>query len=216
MAKTKSYRPISHTPIKGISTNTIQCNPEMFAMWLNDMAELLNYTNEISVGLHNEFLEVRKKLDCALVDIKELKELLSDENKNKNRHEARISFLERQLAGSGGMITVVEGKLDNLLNRLPGALADLPEDWQFAGGSPAVISKFMGNSDGSFKEVQDNLAGIMSLLPKNLTELKAIDGWKLVGGVKRDYMTDTMRRVDDDNIYHMIMALDNKKQDKEV
>lgn len=194
----KNTKPISFTPLSGIDSNTIECNPQMFAMWLNDLVETFNYVHEILVGLHNENLETRRRLDCMAVDLEELKKEVHGEGKGLAQYESRIQFLERQLNGSSGMMSVVEAKVDDIINRLPGAIADLPADWRFAGGD--------------ITSLYDKVDGIVSLLPADLTNLKEKEGWKLTGG-KLASAPDWMTKPNPNSldIYSFFDLMDKKK-----
>ena len=177
----KSTKPISFTPLSGIDSNTIECNPQMFAMWLNDLVETFNYVHEILVGLHNENLETRRRLDCMAVDLEALKKEVHGEGKGIAQYESRIQFLERQLNGSSGMMSVVEAKVDDIINRLPGAIADLPADWRFAGGSPEVIDEIVKGTKGGFSDVKKKVEWLYGRLPFANPD-QAPSTWKFVGG----------------------------------
>lgn len=136
-----SQRPLSATPLKGITTDTIKCNPEMFAMWLNDMVEVLNYTNKVAIDLYNENLETRKKVECAMIEINKIKQDITNNIQTVQTYEDRLAFIERQIGGSGGMMTVIEDKVNFLQDLIPMPIADIPKDWKLAGGSITKLNE---------------------------------------------------------------------------
>lgn len=134
MAKKISNRPLSATPLKGIESHVIECNPQMFAMWLNDMVELLNYTNRVAIDLYNENLETRRQVECALVELETIKANIADNVQTVQTYEDRLKFIEGLFGGADGMLKNVEDKVDWLYERIPFPVADTPRHWKFAGG----------------------------------------------------------------------------------
>ena len=132
-------RPLTPTPIRPISSKTIECDPVGFANWLNDLADLLNYTNQLTIDNWNLNRELLRRVECLEVEVEDIKAQIIVINNTLVDHESRIVWLEDQFSAVDGIIGMVNLRLDWIYNRLPFAVGNVPPNWTFAGGNVSLI-----------------------------------------------------------------------------
>ena len=132
-------RPISPTPIRPISSKTIECNPVELAMWLNDLADLVNYTNKLSVDNYNVNQDLLVRVECIENDIVNIKQDIVEINNEITNLDSRVDWLETQFSSVNGIFNELLSRLDWIYNHLPFALGNEPANWTFAGGNKTLI-----------------------------------------------------------------------------
>lgn len=125
-------RPLTPTPIRPISSKTIECDPVGFAQWLNDLADLLNYTNRITIKNYNDIRDLERRVECLEYKVEDL--------------EIRVTALEKCCKF--------------LRDHLPFNMDTPPPNWTFAGGDLSVIHQDISNDGDIYKIVNlvDNKA----------------------------------------------------------
>lgn len=146
-------RPLKATPIRPISSKTIECDPVGFANWLNDLSDLVNYNNKISVANYNLNQELLVRVDCLEVDVNQIKDRLDAIDLTLTDHNTRIEWLEGQFSSVDGIIGMVNLRLDWIYNRLPFAVGNVPINWTFAGGDLSLIHSDIANEGDIYKIV---------------------------------------------------------------
>lgn len=132
-------RPLTPTPIRPIDSKTIECDPVGFAMWLNELADLQNYTNNLTIDNYNTNRELMRRVDCIEVDIREIREDIVTINNTLNEHSLSINWLEEQVNGFNGILGMINLRLDWIYSHLPFAVGNVPNNWTFAGGDVTLI-----------------------------------------------------------------------------
>ena len=132
-------RPLTPTPIRAIGSKTIECDPVGFADWLNDLADLLNYTNKLTVDNYNTNKDLLVRVECLEHEVEVIKDRLTAIDLRLDNHESRIIWIENQFSSVDGLIGMVNARLDWIYNRLPFAVGNVPPNWTFAGGDRTLI-----------------------------------------------------------------------------
>lgn len=145
-------RPLTPTPIRAIGSKTIECDPVGFADWLNDLADLLNYTNEISIENYNTNQDLKVRVECLESEVVLIKDRLDAAEGRLDDHESRILWLEGQFSAVDGIIGMLNLRIDWIYNHLPFAVGNVPPNWTFAGGDKTLIHSDIAD-DGDIYQI---------------------------------------------------------------
>ena len=165
-------RPLTPTPIRPISSKTIECDPVGFANWLNDLADLLNYTNQLTIDNWNLNRELLRRVECLEVEVEEIKERLVLVESRLDSHEERIIWLEDQFSAVDGIFGMVNLRLDWIFNRLPFAVGNVPPNWTFAGGDVSLIHTDIAD-DGDIYQIVNLVDDKVNWYDQRLPRTKA-------------------------------------------
>ena len=144
--------PLTPTPIRAIGSKTIECDPVGFANWLNDLADLVNYTNKLTVDNYNTNKDLLVRVECLEHEVEVIKDRLTAIDLRLDNHESRIIWIENQFSSVDGLIGMVNTRLDWIYNRLPFAVGNVPPNWTFAGGDRTLIHNDIAD-DGDIYQI---------------------------------------------------------------
>lgn len=169
-------RPLIPTPIRPITSKTIECDPVGFANWLNDLADLVNYTNKLTIDNYNTNRDLKHRVELAEYKIETLENEVADINQTLITHDSRITWLEEQLSSVDGIIGMVNLRLDWIYNRLPFAVGNVPDNWTFAGGDVTLINPGIADDGDVYQMlnlVDDRVIWFENRLPRAKASLPA-------------------------------------------
>lgn len=146
-------RPIKATPIRPINSKTIECDPVGLAMWLNDLAELTNYTNTLSVENYNMNRELLRRVECLESEVNIIKQDIVNINTEIENMDSRIVWLEQQFESVNGIFSELLSRIQWIYDHLPFALGNTPPNWTFAGGDRTVIHTDIANAGDIYQIV---------------------------------------------------------------
>ena len=165
-------RPLTPTPIRAIGSKTIECDPVGFADWLNDLADLLNYTNKLTVDNYNTNKDLLVRVECLEHEVEVIKDRLTAIDLRLDNHESRIVWIENQFSSVDGLIGMVNTRLDWIYNRLPFAVGNVPPNWTFAGGDVNLIHSDIAD-DGDIYQIVNLVDDKVNWYDQRLPRTKA-------------------------------------------
>lgn len=163
-------QPLTPTPIRHISSKTIECDPVGFANWLNDLADLVNYTNKLTIDNWNLNQDLLVRVECLEFEVEAIKIRLDGIDTRLDGHELRIVWLENQFSAVDGIIGMVNLRLDWIYNHLPFAVGNVPPNWTFAGGNVSLIHSDIADAGDIYQIVNlvdDKIEWYNNRLPRS-------------------------------------------------
>ncbi len=163
-------QPLTATPVRPISSKTIECDPVGFANWLNDLADLVNYTNKLTIDNWNLNQDLLVRVECLEFEVEAIKIRLDGIDTRLDGHELRIVWLENQFSAVDGIIGMVNTRLDWIYNHLPFAVGNVPPNWTFAGGNVSLIHSDIADAGDIYQIVNlvdDKIEWYNNRLPRS-------------------------------------------------
>lgn len=133
--------------IPPISQETIECDLRAFTIWLNNLAERVNYVAHV-------YGDLKDQVEQNTYDINALKNRMTSAENNITNLDGRVTTLEQEIAeliGGGGTITelinLLNGRVDQLYGWLPVPYGTIDgRGWKFAMGNISVMSANNGTA----------------------------------------------------------------------
>ena len=163
-------KPLTPTPIPYINSRTIECDLKGFTDWLNDMADLLNYTNKLAVENWNLTQDLKTRVECLEEKVETIEGQIIEIFDRLKDHESRLKSVELAIGPIITDINNISGNIQNimtslldlnwLLSIMPYNKINIPASFKIAVGNINVMSANNGTpsmSIGIFtKTVQEN------------------------------------------------------------